>query len=193
VVRLAACPDREVGVIDDARLRAESGQIERLLGELRELVTPPAWQRIEQVLARVVALYGAGLEHALEHARAAGAAPAALDERLTGDELLASLLVLHGLHPLPAEERILRALAVVRAQLDLADHELVLAELTDAGVVHLEATVALGGGAMAARVAEGITRRAIEVAAPEVTAIELVTPPTRDPGLVQIRSRRGAP
>jgi Fe-S cluster biogenesis protein NfuA len=180
-------------ITDEARLRAESAHIERLLDELRAMVSPPAWQRIEKLLQRVVALYGAGLAHLLEHACAAGAEPGALGRLAAADELLASLLVLHGLHPLTTEQRITRALQAVRAELELADHALVLVEISADGVVRLEASGALGGGAMSTRVAEGIVRRALEEAAPEVTAIELVgVPGARDRGPVQLRERHEA-
>jgi hypothetical protein len=179
-------------VIDESGLRAESAQIARLLEELREMLTPPALQRLDQLLRRIVALYGAGLAHLLEHARASGSVGETLDRLATEDELLASLLVLHGLHPLTAEVRILRVLELVRAELGLAEHGLELVDLTE-GTVRLQARVALGGGSMSSRVAEGIIRRAIEAAAPEVTAVEIAgVPILRDPGLVQIRVRREA-
>lgn len=178
---------------DTAQLEAESARIAQLLDEIRELVTPPAWQRVEDLLRRVVALYGAGLAHALEHARASGAEAAGLDSRLCDDELLASLLVLHGLHPLPAEARIRRALELVREQLQLAEDQLALIEIAD-GVARLAATSELGGGAMAQNVAEGVIRRVIETAAPELRGVEIAgLPPPRDPSLVQIRPRRSAP
>lgn len=177
---------------DDARLRTESAQIEHLLEELRELVVPAAWQRIEQVLRRVVALYGAGLERILDHAGAAGAAPPRLAELLGDDDLLASLLVLHGLHPLSTEQRIRRALDLARTELAIDERGLELVAIDD-GVVQLRAAAALGGGAMSARVAEGVVRRALESAAPEITAVTIATPAaTREPELVQIRIRREA-
>jgi len=181
-------------MIDEARLRADSAQIENLMAELRELVVPAAWVRIEQTLQRVVSLYAAGLSHALTHARTAGADAHALERLTVEDELLASLLVLHGLHPWPAEQRIRRALEALRVELDLPADALILDDTVDDGVVRLRAAKALGGGAMSARLAEGIVRHAIEAAAPEVTTIEIADLPVApDPGLVQIRRRRSAP
>jgi hypothetical protein len=174
---------------DDARLRAESAQIERLLEELREMVPPPAWQRIEQVLHRVVALYGAGLGHALAHAHAAGANDA-FESRLCDDPLLASLLVLHGLHPQPTDVRVEHTVAALREHFGVSEAELALESIED-GVVRLRASPRLGGGSMSLRVAESAVRRAIEEAAPELERIELVgLPAAADPTLVQLRTRR---
>ena len=178
---------------EDAELQADSARIEQLLDELRELVPLPAWQRIEDVLRRVVGLYGAGLQRALAHARATGSAGPAFDDRLCRDDLLASLLVLHGLHPLTAEQRVQRSLAALRSELGLPDQAVALVGITD-GVVHLAATDAIGGGAMSRQLAESTIRRVVETAAPEIASIEitgLATP--RDPTLVQLRASRGAP
>jgi hypothetical protein len=193
MVRLVVRTDRSTFVIDDEQLRSESTEIENLLAQIKSLVPGPAWQRVESVIGRIVRLYGAGLAHSLEHALAAGAAKTELAERIAGDDLLGSLLLLHGLHPLPIEERVRRAVVNARAELGLAADELELAGVHE-GRVELRATPALGGGAMASRVAEAAIRRLVESVAPEATAIEIVgIPPPPDPGLVQLRVRREAP
>jgi hypothetical protein len=181
------------GSPEDAQLRAESAQIDQLLTELRELVPLPAWSRIEQVIRRIVALYAGGLSRALAHALDAGALPDELDDLVSADDLLASLLALHGLHPRSPEERIRRALAEVAVTLGLPADGLVLAELRE-GVVVQCSTGSLGGGAMSERVAEGVIRRAIEAAAPEIASIQITGhAAARAPDLVQIRPRREAP
>jgi hypothetical protein len=175
---------------DDERLQTESLEIEQLLDEIQALVPAPAWQRVERVVGRVIRLYGAGLARALDHARAAGVEGARLDERVAEDDLLASLLLLHGLHPLDVVERVRRAVELARTELGLAEADLEVTSVRD-GQVEIRTAQTLGGGAMAARVAEGAIRRAIETAAPEVTHVEIHGPgPARDPGLVQLRVRR---
>ncbi|HEX4454922.1 MAG TPA: hypothetical protein VH143_28875 [Kofleriaceae bacterium] len=172
-----------------ASLEAESAQLERILDELRDLVNPAAWQRVEQALTITTRLYGAGLGRALEHAVAAGADDATLCERIDADELLASLLVLHGLHPLPTDARVRRTAMALCEQLGC---ELEIVAVAD-GRLTLHARGELGGGAMSARVAENVIRRALEAAAPELTAIEIQgAQPAHDPSLVQLRVRREA-
>ena len=107
------------------------------------------------------------------------------------DELARSLLALHGLHPLTAEQRIARALAECRGQLGISDTDVVLDE-PPRRRRDLHVGVALGGGAMSGRVAEGAIRRAIEAAAPEVTTVEITGVVTREAPLVQLRVRREA-
>jgi hypothetical protein len=167
-------------VIDEARLRAESHEIERELAELRELVVPAAWNRIEHVLRVTIALYGTGLAHALAHAKRAGADVAGLDNLVIDDDLLASLLLLHGLHPLPTASRVLRVVADLRAELGIAEVDLGVDTISD-GVARLHASHNLGGGAMSAHVAAEIVRRAIEHSAPELDAIEITGLETSHP------------
>ena len=45
---------------DDDRLRMESAEIEQLLDEVRDQSAAPVWARVEEVMRRVVSLYGAG-------------------------------------------------------------------------------------------------------------------------------------
>jgi hypothetical protein len=176
-------------MIEHDELTSESAQLEQRLLELRELAPLPLWQRIEDVLGLVVRLYGGGLARALDHARTAGAGPA-FDQRLADDELLASLLVLHGLHPLSTEARVRRALAQLHAELGVAAEALALVAIRD-GVVELAADGALGGGAMSQGLAEGIVKRVIETAAPEIESVAITgLAPRRDPTLVQLRRAR---
>jgi len=178
-------------VIEEAELQAESARIERLLSEIRDLIPLPAWQRVEDVLRRIIGLYGAGLSRALGHARAVGADAPAFDERLCNDGLLASLLVLHGLHPLSTEDRVRRALGALCTELDLPDGALELVGI-DGGVVRLAADGALRAvSGMSRGLAEATIRRVLEMAAPEIASIEITgLPPPRDPTLVQLRPSR---
>jgi hypothetical protein len=105
-------------IVDEARLKAESAEIEQMLGDLRAQVDADAWQQVEGVLERLVRLYGVGLQRALEHARASGADAGSFDAAIAGDDLLGSLLVMHGLHPLTAEQRVERLLARIGATKD---------------------------------------------------------------------------
>jgi len=100
-------------LIDEQQLRAESHEMDHLIGEIHDLVDPAAWQRIQRVMRCTVELYGQALRHALDHARAAGVEPGQFDALIGHDELLASLLVLHGLHPQSTEDRVRQALRIL--------------------------------------------------------------------------------
>jgi hypothetical protein len=152
-------------MIDDARLKAQSAQIEQMLMDLREQVEPDAFAQIEGVLGRLVRLYGAGLQRALEHGRSCTADEAKLDEAIVEDELLSSLLVMHGLHPLSPEQRLERLFAGLAARLGVADSDVMFVWLGDGAVRVLSS---LGSDV------DPMLRKLIENAAPEVTSVEIV-------------------
>jgi hypothetical protein len=162
---------------DDEELRREGDRIAALLEDLHPLASGPVWQRIEEVVQRLVHLYGCGLERLLSLIDIDDG----LRTRLDADPLVASLLLLHGLHPLPATVRARRAADEVCARLAVPTGAVALTLGPD-GV----ATVRLGGGTSALGPA---LERAILEAAPELTAVKLegAQPPT---GLVQIDLRR---
>jgi len=85
----------------DENLRREGERIAQLIEDLGEMAGAPVGQRVEELVRRLMHLYGTGLASLL---RILGSAlPQGLDDatraRLRGDELLSSLLVLHGIHP----------------------------------------------------------------------------------------------
>jgi len=162
-----------------ADLREHGARIERLMDEVRGMAGPSTWPRVEELLRLVVELYGAGLAHLLAHAlEVAEPAGAALAERLARDELLASLLLLHGLHPVPTRERVERAVERLRAELGTAGEGLELRDVSDDGVARLRlAAGASRGGCPSAR--GGLARaaeQAVLEAAPELLRVEIEEP-----------------
>lgn len=91
-------------------------EVERLLAELEGLPDPFARQTATAAVQALVELYGAGLERIVEEiaARDDGELAAAL----AGDELVAHVLLIHGLHPVPVEDRVGEALDSVRPYLE---------------------------------------------------------------------------
>lgn len=101
---------------DDARRAA---RIELLLQGLAELPDPQARERAEELVGMLLGLYGDALARMLELAGQAGGITGgdSLIRAFAGDELVGSLLLLHGLHPDDIETRIRRALDGVRPYL----------------------------------------------------------------------------
>jgi hypothetical protein len=141
----------------------ETGRhIERLLAQLRD--DPRAAAAAEELTGHLVRLYGDGLTRI-----AALLGPERLAE-LCADPLVASLLVVHDLHPVPLADRIRQALAGTGAEL-LG---------VESGVARLRVT---GSRCGAGRDVEA----AVRSAAPELSGVELVTPPA----LLQVSLRPG--
>ena len=77
-------------------LRATGDRIEQLLDDLEAGADPRIYDQAAEILRLVVELYGAGLTRMVELARERD--PGLVDA-LAADELVASLLLVHGLHP----------------------------------------------------------------------------------------------
>ena len=167
-------------------LRAVGSRIEELLGQIRSTGDPGTAETAEEVVRLVVELYGAGLERAVELA-----GPDAL-ERFVGDELVASLLVLHGLHPKDTRTRVVEALDQVRPYLGShAGGVELLGVDPEAGVVRLRLEGSCDGCPSSTQTVKLAIERAIEQAAPEVTAVEVENLTVeKEPQLLQIQPLR---
>ena len=166
-------------------LRAVGSRIEELLGQIRAAGDPATAEVAEEVVRLVVELYGAGLERAVELA-----GPQAL-ARLVEDELVASLLVLHDLHPKDTETRVVEALDQVRPYLGSHAGGVELLGVDPAGVVHLRLEGSCDGCPSSTMTVKLAIERAIEEAAPEVTAVEVENlTREKEPQLLQIQPLR---
>lgn len=172
---------------EEARdLRVVGSRIEELLGQIRSTGDPGTAETAEEVVRLVVELYGAGLERTVELA-----GPDAL-ERFVGDELVASLLVLHGLHPKDTRTRVVEALDQVRPYLGShAGGVELLGVDPEAGVVRLRLEGSCDGCPSSTQTVKLAIERAIEQAAPEVTAVEVENLTVeKEPQLLQIQPLR---
>ena len=89
---------------EEAALRHEGERIAQLIDDLGEIGGAPVQQRLEELVQRLIHLYGAGLGRLLRIL--GGDRPdEATRARLRADPLVSSLLVLHGIHPVPEAAR----------------------------------------------------------------------------------------
>jgi Fe-S cluster biogenesis protein NfuA/nitrite reductase/ring-hydroxylating ferredoxin subunit len=153
-------------------LREVGERVEGLLGELRALADPAARAAAEEAVRLLVELYGAGLERVVELVRADPGGPELLD-RLAADELVASLLVVHGLHPLSTEERVQQALDRVRPYLGSHAGGIELLEVDEGGVAHLRLQGSCDGCPSSLATVKLAVERAVEEAAPELAGIDV--------------------
>ena len=167
---------------DEARdLRAVGERIEELLGRIRAAGDPATAEVAEEVVRLVVELYGAGLERTVE------LAGPEVTQRLAEDELVASLLVLHGLHPKDTETRVVEALGQVRPYLGSHAGGVELLGVDPEGVVHLRLEGSCDGCPSSTQTVRLAIERAVEEAAPEVTRVEVENlTRERRPQLLQI-------
>jgi Fe-S cluster biogenesis protein NfuA/nitrite reductase/ring-hydroxylating ferredoxin subunit len=153
-------------------LRATGERIEALL-EAASTGGRVARERAEELVRLVVDLYGAGLERLLEIVHESGRLDDELLDRLAADDLVASLLAVHGLHPDDVEARVAAALDSVRPYLGSHGGDVEFLGLTDDGAVRLRMLGSCDGCPSSSVTLTLAVESAIQAAAPEVTGIEV--------------------
>jgi Fe-S cluster biogenesis protein NfuA len=161
-------------------LRVIGDRIEQLLGELRAAADPAVYDKAEELLRMVTELYAAGLGRVVE---VVGEQPANL-ARLLDDELVASLLLVHGLHPDSLVVRVERALESVRPFLAQHGGDVELLDIDpDVGAVLLRLLGSCDGCPSSAVTLQHAVERAIIEAAPEIVTIDVDAPPKPAPSV----------
>jgi len=103
-------------LLDDQGLQERVARMEALLGEIETLADPNARAKAAEVVGVLLELYGEGLARMMEVV-GQGNERERIFEALAEDELVSHLLLLHGLHPLDLETRVVQALKEVRPYL----------------------------------------------------------------------------
>ncbi|UXA08729.1 NifU family protein [Mycobacterium sp. SMC-2] len=162
--------DRPETVDDsEARWRSAGDRIQSLLDSCAAS-GPAAQDRARELVREVVGLYGAGLERIMR------LGDGALAERLATDDLVASLLLVHGLHPHDVHRRVSEALDRVRPYLGSHGGDVELIGV-DGDTVRLAFTGSCRSCPSSAVTLELAVEDAVSAAAPEVSSIEVVTAP----------------
>lgn len=160
--------DPDVSVPDE-HWRAAGDRIQALL-DASASGGAAARERAEQLVREITDLYGAGLQRLL--ALAVRAAPEVGDD-IAADDLVASLLLVHGLHPHPVERRIAAALDTVRPYLGSHGGDVHLLDV-DGDVVRLQFSGSCRSCPSSAVTLELAVEDAVRAAAPEISSIEVV-------------------
>jgi len=116
----------------------------------------------EETIRLLMQVYGAALRRIIDTIGSEAA------ETLVEDRLVSSLLLLHGLHPVPVEKRVQEALRRVERRLDGA--HLVLAEIVDDAV---RVRVERNGGPPPPAALATMIERAVSESAPEIGTVEV--------------------
>jgi len=137
-----------------------------------------ARERAEELVRVMADLYGAGLERLLDLLYERGRLDDEVLDALADDELVGSLLLVHGLHPYDVTTRVERALQSVRPYLGSHGGDVELLEVTDDGVVRLRLLGSCDGCPSSSVTLTLAVEGAVEAAAPEVVRIDVDTSAT---------------
>ncbi|MEV7402635.1 NifU family protein [Streptomyces sp. NPDC091267] len=141
-----------------------------------------ARERSEELVRLVVDFYGAGLERLLGLVHEQGRLDDGVLAALAADDLVATVLLVHGLHPYGVETRVEQALESVRPYLGSHGGDVELLAVTDDGTVRLRLLGSCDGCPSSSVTLKLAVQGAVEAAAPEITSIEVETAADEDAG-----------
>jgi len=165
--------------------------VERLLEDLEGLPDPFARQTATAVVQGLLELYEAGLERIVE-AIAARDREGEIADALADDELVAHLLLIHGLHPRPLEERVREALDSVTPYLESHGGSVELLGL-DGTAVRLRLQGSCSGCPSSSVTLKLAIENAIGKSAPEIEEVIAEEPERDATPLIQIELPAPAP
>lgn len=159
-------------MLDAREFRARLERLDSLLQEAERRADPAAQAWTRQIVQALLDLHGVGLERLLEHVAEAGDAGRGILDACARDDMVAGLLLLHGLHPLDLEARVRQALDQVRPYLGSHGGNVELLGVSD-GIVRLRLQGSCDGCPSSAVTMKQTIEEAIYGKAPDVTAVEV--------------------
>jgi Fe-S cluster biogenesis protein NfuA len=156
----------------DKSFQDRIGQIDALVGQLEDCSDPATQQAARDMVRLLLDLHAAGIGRMLEFVVAGADHGRSVLTACAGDELVASLLLLHGLHPEGLEARVQKALDKVRPYLHSHGGDVQLLGIDD-GVVRLHLEGSCHGCPSSRVTLQTTIEGAIYEAAPDVAAIEV--------------------
>ena len=141
-------------------------RVEQLTAQLESIGDPFA----EELAGALMEMYGEGLTRIFAAIDEEGAD--ALRERLTEDGVVASLMLIHDLYPVPLEERVQEALDSVRPYMESHGGNVELLGIED-GVAKLRLEGSCNGCAASASTLELAVEQALQATAPDLEGIDV--------------------
>jgi Fe-S cluster biogenesis protein NfuA/nitrite reductase/ring-hydroxylating ferredoxin subunit len=164
----------------------ESGALFERVQELQALLDgceqSTARDLAEELMSTVLQLYGSGLERIIGGVLASGPDGARIASKLAEDPLVATLLLIHDLHPISLEERVQGALESVRPYMDSHGGNVELLSL-DGGVARIRLQGSCSDCSASSVTLELAIKQALEDAAPDLEGLEVEGVAPQMPGL----------
>ena len=152
---------------------------EQLVGRVQDLQTQlesshdsATRELAEELVSAVVHMYGAGLERVVGALMGAGADGERIAASLADDPLVATLLLIHDLHPVPLEQRVQQALDSVRPYMESHGGNVELLSLED-GIARIHLQGSCSDCSASSVTLELAIKQALEEAAPDLEGLEV--------------------
>ena len=148
------------------------GRVEELQAALETCGESVPRGLAEELVSAVVQMYGAGLEQIVGSVSEAGPQGEQIAASLLDDPLVATLLLIHDLHPVSLEQRVQQALDSVRPYMESHGGNVELLSLED-GVARIHLRGSCSDCSASSVTLELAIKQALEEAAPDLEGLEV--------------------
>jgi Fe-S cluster biogenesis protein NfuA len=169
MTEIAAQQSSTVGLGSGEDLVAHVQELQMRLDAASDLATREV---AEELVATVIQMYGLGLEKIFRALAADGEAGERIAAGLAEDPEVASLLLIHDLHPVPLETRVTEALEKVRPYMESHGGNVDLISLED-GVARIRLQGSCSDCKASSATLELAIKQALEEAAPDLWGLEV--------------------
>lgn len=171
-------------------LQTALARIEELIQGIETIADEKGRTQARELMEALLAMQGRGLERMMEIIYESGPSGQAMIDELGDDELVSSLLLVHGLHPLDLESRVRHALEKVGPRLAEHGGSVDLLGVSRDGAVRLRLAGNCHGCPSSILTLKFSIEEAIYAAAPDVTSLEVEG--TSPPESATVQSANGA-
>jgi Fe-S cluster biogenesis protein NfuA/nitrite reductase/ring-hydroxylating ferredoxin subunit len=147
-------------------------RVQELQAQLENLGQSVPRELADELVSAVVRMYGAGLERILATLLAAGPDGERIAGSLVDDPLVATLLLIHDLHPVSLEQRVQQALDSVRPYMESHGGNVELLSL-ERGVARINLQGSCSDCSASSVTLELAIKQALEEAAPDLEGLEV--------------------
>ena len=159
-----------MSILGDKEFQQRVGHVESLIKKLDTVEDETARGSAVDAIQALLQIHGDCLDRIMRIVAANPAEGENLVYRLGDDELVSCVLMLHGLHPVPIETRVERALVKVRPYMDSHGGNVALVAI-EGGIVHLRLEGSCHGCGSSAMTMKYAVEEAIMEYAPDVAGI----------------------
>jgi Fe-S cluster biogenesis protein NfuA len=182
-------------MIEEQLVHKQAQEIERLIREVEAIEELELRAKVVGLLQSLMGFHAAGIERLMQIVAGDEADNPAILRRLAGDNLVSSLLLLYGVHPLSLETRVEHAVEQLQSKLASQAARVELLELTD-GVLRLRLLRERQSCQSTKLQLRATVEQDLYEAAPDLNAIQFVDGPEDQSSitfvpLVSLRGRQG--
>ena len=160
-------------MIEEQQVHKHAREIERIIREVESVTDAELREKVATLVDSLLSFHSSGIGRLMQIIAAEGDEAASLLDKIAGDRLVASLLLLYGVHPLSFETRVRHAVDGLRSNPNLSSSAIQLLGITDR-VVRLRLVQENHGCHSSQQTLRSAIEEALYEAAPDIDEIQFL-------------------